>query len=1277
MRNRFLWGRFKSVARVLVCTGAVVWAGGGAGGCNPFDTTKQPTPQATFGDDLYGVMCDRLGADVLQEDLTGASYQSICHYDDNGAYGDEVDVSVLPQPAGDAAVEARRVSIAKMNAMVRRRGDLVRAFNQTFPDVDIDDPSAADSGAKINLLTAMMDFSQRLSTLYEANPYAKPGAPPEGLAPKTTRALGNLFDAISVSADARGMLSRMWARRGYRPSNVGLGMMGATLQYPKLRDLTTNAIALVGPDGAANPELQQALAVLKQELAYMTAETSSLPPLSLAGPAQPNRPRTTIEMFRGLMLTENDRFAASPDDPPRYIALRDRRGYVQPTAVSGSFFDSDGDGLADVDGFGRFVDAQGNAASIDTPFAIPGQPVIGTFDEYGRAAGVSYDYVDTSRTPAASLSTVLTPLLDATEYADPSDPNAFQSEYETLMYALAGATALLGPREQAEYDYENSKVVPIGTNCESCAEYSRFRGEDSPLVDLAYAAGQLVGDKDSDTLLLGLIDLAENHEAELARLIAAALRVKEISDEHDSLAAQGQILPATLPYENPVWDQAAQPLSRIVEQPRLLTNLLGALADPIVVTPIDGSNHLGETVALFASTTDGMTYDQLDINGPAINTTDGGESLADPHHAVDVNAPRSGANRSILEKSIQLIVDASGAHTCNKDGAVVNAEMFGISVTWPIFGAPYTQCELFQIDDLAAFYFGSVLDPNHPKRSEFALKSNALNDIMDALGALGGNPDDMFAQSSGLDGMGTHPTSAALDRLVYFGATSDVFPGMPDHDSQNEGTKTNDFIYGLMEPAASSQCGANILCQNQNDTLRLRTRNSIFVWERRGFLQYMRPVITAFANVACSEDVSICDKADISGERMFLDLSEAFWHHFPGPDHGAECSSTVPKTDKLYCSGAGLNRYEPIIDKAMRTDLIPALHQFAVAVHDVSQITIERGPNAGQTLSGAQVLEITARILLGQTYSAEQGLKDRKGSKSAKWTDGTAQVQVTPFNILTDALHAMDTSFDQVDDGDVRKAQWRRARSQLVDVLFATEGTGENTRFKVRGLAPLLATVLKLTREQVNAHCPNRETGTRCTWAKTELAQKLADTLSSPVTASMVDMLEKVRQDPTARRSVERFLTYLLQNVGNGVALQGTLASMVDVMQVLADDEKIVPIMHAASVALEPEKGAADTTLSTLKALSGDEYDKYHVLNPVLANLVTPMTDKNGQPGLSPIEIFMDVITEVHRADPTDQFAPLDPTDYQYIMNVMREFMLSETRGLEQIYAIVRKRKRS
>jgi hypothetical protein len=341
--------------------------------------------------------------------------------------------------------------------------------------------------------------------------------------------------------------------------------------------------------------------------------------------------------------------------------------------------------------------------------------------------------------------------------------------------------------------------------------------------------------------------------------------------------------------------------------------------------------------------------------------------------------------------------------------------------------------------------------------------------------------------------------------------------------------------------------------------------------------------------------------------------------------------------------------------------MIPALHEFALAMKDVSNITIARGPRAGEVISGTDALEITTRILFSQTRSLQQGVKKRDGDPSATWTDGTFQNQATPFNLLTDALHGFDVAFTQVEDGDIRQAQWRRARSQLVDVLLATEGQGPSTRFKNRALGPLLVKTLKLFREQLNARCPDREQGGGCEWARDDLSRHLADALSSPLAATMIDLLEELRKDNDGRRALERYLTYLFENAGTGESLQGTLASMVDMMQILADDEKLVPI---------------DTTIRMLKALSSEEYDRYHVLDHVLPNLVTPLVDDSGAPAHAPLEIIMETIAEVHRADPDLVGEPLDPADYGYILGVTRDFMLDKTRGLEQIYSIVQRRRR-
>ena len=91
LRNTGTVGR--AAARVLGL-GITVAA---AGSCNSFDTTRQATI-ATLGDDIYGVMCDRVGASSIPEDLSGASYNSICHFDANGKYGNTVDTTVLPAP---------------------------------------------------------------------------------------------------------------------------------------------------------------------------------------------------------------------------------------------------------------------------------------------------------------------------------------------------------------------------------------------------------------------------------------------------------------------------------------------------------------------------------------------------------------------------------------------------------------------------------------------------------------------------------------------------------------------------------------------------------------------------------------------------------------------------------------------------------------------------------------------------------------------------------------------------------------------------------------------------------------------------------------------------------------------------------------------------------------------------------------------------------------------------------------------------------------------------
>jgi hypothetical protein len=1284
--------RFSHVITGLRAAGALA-AVGLVASCHTIDTTRQAPPKGTLGDDVYGVFCDRLGASVLSEDLSGASYEPVCHYDAQGKYRDTVDASGLPPTSGAAATTARTLALAKMDALVRRRSELVRAVNGIFPDSEIADPTGA-ADAKIKLHDALLDFAQKLVPLYESNPFEKAGAP---LFPASTRSLARLLGSLGESDEARKALTRIGGRRGYRPFQVALGAIRPALAYPGLRPMTKAALDVLGPGGPAAPELQQLLAVGKQELLTSKPVVAPLPRVVVdEARAQPSRPRTAIEVAASFLLSQDDAFAAGASDPHRYIALRDHRGFALTTSVQAPFVDLDMDGFADVDGFGRFVDAKGAPLAIEPPFALASSTLTG-IDAFGRPQGsvALFQYLDTSRTVAGAVGRHLIPLVDATAIGTGAD--AWKGEHETLMYALAGANLLYGDREDAQYDYANETIQAKGASCASCVPYKRFKGEESVLPDLLHAAGQLLADEDSDGILESLLDLLENHEDVVARLMGAALQIREIALVHDKLAAQGKEATAEMPYATPIWDEMGALMAELTaKHPGLLAHLLEALASDVTVSQQGTSKHLGETVAAFMENRDEITYDPFNINGPAINVTDGAPSTADPHNPVDQTQPKTDKNRSCMQRSFQLIHDADGGPACNRGGAKVKASLAGGTVSWPLIGS-YDECELFQFDKLAVFYLDSMLDPNHPKRSFLDIKSGTLTGIINFLGAFGASPDQLFEDSSGITGLTLHPSSPALSRLMLFGASQSLYPSMPDHDSINEGKKTDVFISNLIDPVSKASCpldSAGVLqCKTSAGTLRVADANSIFLWERLGFYNYLRPVVTAFASDSCKPDLSSCNKADVGGEQLFVDIVNVLNRHWPGKAHGKECSKTGTAQDnKEYCSEAGINTYEPILADAFRTDLVPALHEFAKVATSVSKITIKRGPKAGQTLSGAALIEKMTRILFDPAYAKSVGMVDRQGKASAAWVDGTPQPQLTVFSLFSDALHRMDLRWAEAckglsgqeqtactADADFRKGQWKRARSQLVDEFLAVDGTGASARFHNRATARTLTSLLRVTREQLNANCPDRESGQACQWAKKDLGGKLATTLSGPLFAALMDVQDQLRKDEPARRGVEKLLAHLLAASSNGDALQSTLASLTDLLQVLGDDGNFSPIFNAAATASSPAKdrdgpGAADTALAVLKALTGDDYDRYHVLDTVLPALVTPM---DGGKGASPIEVFMDTIADVNRLDAAQgEGEPLDTDDYKAIFGTVHDFMSSENRGLEQFYTIMAKRPR-
>lgn len=1224
--------------------------------CTDFDATrKPPVAKTTLGEDLYGALCDRVGASSLGEDLTGASYHAVCHKDAAGHYADTVDVAQLPPDDS----EPRRLGIAKLEAMARRRADLVAALDATFPDVTIADPK--NPSKQVRLHDALVALTRSITPLYDSTPFA-PDANGNKLplVPSTTQAVGRMFDAIATSDKAVSALSKLSGRLGYRPLHVGLGAIRPALAYPGLRTMTQSALKLVGPGGPAEKELHAVLDVSENELRTALPDTPKTPYVIIdQNKAQPNRPRTDLELIQTLLLAENPAFKRQATDPPRYIVARDPRGYVLvngsvpgfPNTVAAPFTDANGDGMADVDAFGRFVDAKGQPVPVDLPFDYPSVTRVRPSDSFGRAldggGNLLYRYIDTTQALSGSLARDLLALVDPSTTDD----------HETLMDELGGAIVLYGDRA-------SKKITTPYT-----LAYDGFDTDGSPLVDLFYAFGQLLGDEESDDFLQWMIDLGENHEDLLARLLGEALATyANATDASKPLNAA-----AALPRTSTIWDEMADVLANIGRVGPDANNPRGLLEDLIIALSNDDVLGLGPAFSNYVEFKDRENYDPNDLNGTTLNLESNDHTA--PHTATGWTTPPSDApgNRSDFQKIFQMIHDANGVKACNKDGAKVHIKVLGFDMTYPLFGGTLKECDLFSFDDLGVLYVDAIVG-----KAKLKVNDGTLSALMKLLP--GATSDQMFEDSSGITGMKlSQPTPAALNRLVFFGAdstNSKLAPNDLDPYRSGKNAQTNTFIKDLIDPVASSSCpksGPNQTneCSSFDQTLRGRDPAAIFLFEHWNTYKSLAPLLDPFVRHG--------------KEKLFLDLIEVLNRHWASAAHGPECSkSGTPQTNPSYCSEDGVVAYEPILADALAGDLLPAMHEFSKVLM-AQQIQSTRVK--GGVRDGVDVAATLVRKLFDPNEAAAVGMTDRFGNAQTVWSDGTtAKPQLTPFDLFANGLVAMDDRFASAKDWndlDQRKAMWKHARSQLVDQFLQIDGSATSSVFHNPGIPKALPILLRALREHVNAHCPDREQGTACTWATKDMAKQLADSMGGPTFAALMNLQERIRADEGARREVEKLLTYLLSEASDADALQATLASMSDIFQILRDDPDMAPIMAAVSNAAAPDDakdgddpvpGLAATTIRAMQALTdpNDAYDPYRVLDPILKNLVTPIDAK--QPSLTPLEVFVDTIAEVNRLDASVREQTLTPDDYRAVTGTMRDFMTSKTRGMEQFYEIVRHR---
>jgi hypothetical protein len=1338
---------------------AALLAGTLGAACNDsFDASRTLPRRGTLGEELFGVVCDRLGGQSLHEDLTGASYDGICHRRSDGTFVDVVDATRLPAMANGLVdihgnpvplakqKQDRAYGVARLETLARHRPDLIAALDATFPDVavpvkDVSNPDPAKScsppatSGQGRLHTELASLLARMQGLYT-----------DGTLPSSTEALARVIDAFKTATDAQTSWARFDARAGYRPIDMALGAARPALAYPGFRDFTNATVSLLAADsqpyerhpqldaaghrvpvpGAAHAQLTQLLTVAHAEFLNATVD-APVPPLALStdmatGRALVSRPRTDLEVLQTLLYAQDPAFGGGTS---QYIVRRDPRGYalVAPGplgAVPSPFVDQNGDGLADVDPNGRFVTTGGVLAP--SPFFAAEAPAAPARDTFGRALGAPggslvYEYVDTSHSYAASLLHDLEPLLDP----NPAD------QKETLADLLAGAYVLFGARDGSPAtarSYADGETVL----------YDAFRADSSPILDLLYALGQILADPTGEPTLALASTLVDAHPADVARLVGDTLYAKSLADKDTT---------AKLPPTSVFWDDMIDLVIQIDAEPGLLEDVLRALGD-------DATLPLAGAVAAYMANRDRVSYDRSDMNGPAFNFAT--NSTAPPSTPVDRTMPDSGANRSALQRFVQVIFDTNGVTSCNKPGAIVHAlgtplgdvdvpqgpanSLLAQAALFLNYGSKssFDECEVFKIENLAAFYLDSIVGSASMYFRDDFIRNGAI-------AGLGAATVALIEQSSGIgydpsnadtynganvllpgfwDTSGSQtfrPKPAWLDRLVFF----DIANDSPTSSGKNY--TTNHFLSDLQgtrigtavcpERLIPDPCVTSSTCSGApdiagdgmvhglrscpaGDWLFERDQDATFVWEDDGFYSALAPLVTAFALA----------KNPTTGqprrrEDLFLQLMTVLQKHWQSAAGTAdECALAL--SPAVQCSKDGVDSYEPLLAQVFSSDMLTAVHDL---VHTLEGIrvpvctsvdpTTHQCTKLGAPQDGVTVLANATGALINPARAKAAGLKDRKGSPTSLRNDGTTNAQVTPVYLVLEALNEIDRAFAeyaQTHPGDTgRQAQWKRARSQLVDRFLDVLGKNTTSQsFVDQATARILPVLLDALRAQLWAHCP--PPSATCPWARTDLSTNASATIGGPTFAASIDVVDAIRRNDAGRLELEKLLTYLSDAGSGNVALAELLSSVDDMVQVLRDDVNLVPLYHLMATAVAPsmtdaqghtQRGAVDAMTALFVRDAGrassaqgaeicaNELDPDGILDVALANLVTPMPGPGGQPGETPVEVILDAIADVNRAAPGAP-AKLAAPDYENMASELSAFLLDGTRGLEQFYQIVR-----
>ncbi|MBI4822203.1 MAG: hypothetical protein HY791_38445 [Deltaproteobacteria bacterium] len=371
-------------------------------------------------------------------------------------------------------------------------------------------------------LRATQEYLVRLLPLYD-----------DSTIPIVTRTLAATIERLEGDEAALRALAAVLYRQGYVDRGHEEALARRIVGFAKYRELTKELIEFAldhdGLDGRGEPDPNEVAPLGRLQSAF----ADGLRELEISEDAERD-----IVLAADLMLKEDPRFSVG--DAPVLTAgvvARDVRGMAKVQTVGGRvpapFSDSQGDGVADLDDAGRFVDTNGVVVTLD-PYGDGGDR-----DANGRllmqGGATVYRYVELENTLLVGL------LRDSRSLVLDG----------TIRRSLDVVEALLGERTPED----------------------KYGATNSPILDAAHALAVTLDTDDVPDILETFQKLMRDHEDVMGWNLVELETQLDISDRYD----------VALKPENRFFDDMMSVLRRILNEPGLAEAVIDALEDDAVL----------------------------------------------------------------------------------------------------------------------------------------------------------------------------------------------------------------------------------------------------------------------------------------------------------------------------------------------------------------------------------------------------------------------------------------------------------------------------------------------------------------------------------------------------------------------------------------------------------------------------------------------------------------------------------------------------------------------